>query len=94
MHLIYLDESGNTGVDLQEVQQPVFVLGALLVPEAIWLSLESDLNALVEKFFPAPRPPEFEIHATELINARGYFRQFPVAKRLAFFEQALQLAAR
>jgi Protein of unknown function (DUF3800) len=33
MYLIYLDESGNTGNNLQETQQPVFVLAALLVPE-------------------------------------------------------------
>ena len=94
MHLIYLDESGNTGVDLGNVHQPVFVLGALLVPEERWLKLEIDLTALVERFFPAPRPDDFELHATELINPRGYFRQFAVAHRLEFFREVLNLAAR
>lgn len=94
MHLIYLDESGNTGVDFNESRQPVFVLGALLVPEDRWLQLESDLTGLVERFFPAARPADFELHATELINPRGYFRQFAIAHRLDFFQQALQVAAR
>jgi len=71
MHLIYLDESGNTGVDLNDSHQPVFVLGALLVPEECWLRLETDLTALVERFFPSPRPDDFELHATELMNPRG-----------------------
>ena len=31
MHLIYFDESGNTGNNLEDPQQPVFVLGALVV---------------------------------------------------------------
>jgi hypothetical protein len=94
MHLIYLDESGNTGVNLNDAGQPVFALGALLVPEARWLALEDDLTALVERFFPAPRPDDFELHATELINPRDYFRQFAVARRLEFYHDALQIASR
>lgn len=94
MHLIYLDESGNTGMDLNNPHQPVFVLGALLVPEDRWLTLETELTALLERSFPAPRPAEFELHATELINPRGYFRQFGIPHRLDFYRDALQLAAR
>ena len=94
MHLIYLDESGNTGVDLGNAHQPVFVLGALLVPEDRWQKLETDLTALADRFFPAPRPDDFELHATELINPRGYFRQFAVAHRLEFYREVLNLAAR
>ena len=93
MILIYLDESGNTGLDLNEPRQPVFVLGALLVPEQQWLQLESGLTDLVERYFPSPRPDGFELHATELINPRGHFRQFPIAHRLSFFREALELAA-
>lgn len=36
MHLIYIDESGNTGKNLADPQQPVFVLGALVIPEGSW----------------------------------------------------------
>ena len=43
MHLVYLDESGNTGTDLKNAQQPVFALAALIVPEACWQSLEQEL---------------------------------------------------
>jgi hypothetical protein len=39
MHLIYLDESGQTGTNLRDTVQPVFVLGALVVPESCWLAL-------------------------------------------------------
>ena len=93
MHLIYMDEPGNTGVDLNDSAQPVFVLGGWLVPEDRWLQLETDLNALGDQFFPAPRPDNFELHATELINSRGYIRQFAIDHRLKFFQQALLIAA-
>jgi hypothetical protein len=93
MHLIYLDESGQTGTNLKDTVQPIFVLGALVVPESIWLALEKDLLAAVEKSFPAPRAADFEIHATEISNPRhGYFRQFPIAHRLAFRDEWFRIA--
>ncbi len=76
MHLIYLDESGNTGTNLSDPQQPVFVLAALIVPEAVWLNLEKRLVESIQKYFPE-RPHDFEVHANELLNPRGFFRAFP-----------------
>jgi len=92
MHLIYFDESGQTGNNLNDASQPIFVLAALVVPESAWLPVEKDLLAAVEKYFPPPRPGRFEIHATALRNGEGYFRQFPVAHRLAFRDECLQIA--
>ena len=85
MHLIYLDESGNTGNNLTDPTQPIFVLCALIVPEDRWLPVETALEAVIEKFFPSPRPADFEVHANEIINARSYFRQFAIQHRLDFF---------
>jgi len=93
MHLIYLDESGQTGTNLKDTAQPVFVLGALIVPEACWLALERDLQAAIEKSFPAPRPDDFEIHATEISNPRnGYIKQFSITHRLAFRDEWFRIA--
>lgn len=92
MHLIYFDESGQSGTNLTDASQPVFVLAALIVPEAAWLPVEEGLKAEVEKSFPAPRSDRFEIHATALRNGEGYFRQFPVSHRLAFRDACLRLA--
>lgn len=92
MHLIYFDESGNTGTNLNAPQQPIFVLGALVVPEAGWLALEADLHATIEKFFPPPRPDDFEVHATELHNARDYCKAFSVSHRLEFRDAWLRVA--
>lgn len=94
MYLVYLDESGNTGNNLQETQQPVFVLCALLVPESKWLLIEMELQASIDRFFPSPRPLDFEVHANEIINPRHYFRQFPVRHRLDFVEDWMRIAAR
>ena len=52
MYLVYFDESGNTGNNLGDAQQPIFVLCALAVPETKWLQVEHDLHAEVEKIYP------------------------------------------
>lgn len=93
MHLIYLDESGQTGTNLKDAAQPVFVLGALVVSESAWLALEADLQASIDRAFVPPRPDDFEVHATEISNPRNaYFRQFPIAHRLAFRDEWFRLA--
>lgn len=94
MHLIYLDESGNSGGNLTDPQQPVFVLCALVVPEQKWQSLETALAAAVEASWPEPRPDNFEIHASELINPRNeIFRRATPAHRLEFMTAWLRIAA-
>jgi hypothetical protein len=93
MHLVYLDESGQTGTNLNDPFQPIFLLGALLVPESAWLPLEKDLKTAIDKHFPEPRPDDFEIHATEISNARKpYFKKFPVSHRLAFRDDWFRVA--
>ncbi|KAF0177478.1 MAG: hypothetical protein FD161_2438 [Limisphaerales bacterium] len=94
MQLVYLDESGNSGNNLHDKQQPVFVLCALLVPEDKWLALETDLHDAVEKHFPSPRPTDFEVHATGLRNGDMFFRSAPILQRLELRDAWLRLAAK
>ncbi len=93
MHLVYFDESGHTGTNLRDPVQPIFVLGALVVAESVWLALERDLLVAIEAHFPAPRPDDFEVHATEISNPRkGYFRQIAIGQRLAFRDEWFRIA--
>ncbi len=94
MYLIYFDESGNSGTNLADPQQPVFVLGALIVPETAWQSVESDLEAALDKHMPPPRSPGFEVHAGDLRQGTGDFKGVSVANRLALRDAWLGLAAK
>ncbi len=95
MHLIYFDESGQTGTNLNDSVQPVFVLGALVVPETVWQLLEQDLQAAVARHFPPPHPEDFEIHATEISNSRKpFFKQIPIPARLSFRDEWFRIAQR
>ncbi|MEW6233873.1 MAG: DUF3800 domain-containing protein [Candidatus Omnitrophota bacterium] len=94
MYLIYMDESGQTGNNLNDPAQPIFILAALIVPETVWLALEKDLVAVIDKYFPAPRPMNFEIHAKSIYHGESYFRQYPMSHRLSFRDEWLSISQR
>jgi hypothetical protein len=94
VYLIYFDESGNSGTNLSDPQQPVFVLGALIVPEHKWQSVEADLEGSLDKHVPPPRPAAFEIHAGDLRQGTGPFKGISVAARLAIRDEWLGVAVK
>jgi len=93
MHLIYFDESGNSGTNLADPQQPIFVLGALIVPARSWQAIEADLEKSLNAHLPPPRDSRFEIHAGDLRQGTGSFKGVPVAKRVAIRNDWLGIAA-
>jgi hypothetical protein len=94
MHLIYLDESGNSGGNLQDPQQPVFVLGALVVHETVWQPVERDLEAAVIMHLPLSNPDAVEIHGGDLRHGTGPFKGVSVSTRLALRNEWLRIAHR
>ena len=71
MHLIYIDESGNTGRNLADLQQPVFVLGALVVPEGLWQTIEIALEQAIKDHGPESLDGDEEIHGVDLRQGTG-----------------------
>lgn len=90
MHLIYLDESGNSGTNLSDPQQPIFILGALPIPEEKWKALVEKTEILKASFSKKLGRP-FEIHAHEISSGRGDFRSIGLKDRLEFIHSALDL---
>jgi len=92
MHLIYLDESGNSGCNLTDPQQPVFVLGALIIPENQWISVENSILSVISDYFQGEIPEKFEIHATDMRNGTRHFKGTPLATRIELRNKLLQIA--
>lgn len=93
MHLVYIDETGNTGKNLSDPQQPLFLLCALLVHKDKWQQLEDNLQSICTYFLEGnPKINDFEIHATEIRNGTGMFRGVSVSDRIALRDQLLQAA--
>lgn len=93
MHLVYIDETGNTGKNLNDPQQPVFLLCAMLIHKDNWQKLETALQAICDEHLGEKSNADgFEIHATEIRNGKGVFKGMPVAERIAFRDQLLKAA--
>jgi Protein of unknown function (DUF3800) len=91
MYLVYLDESGNSGLNLNDPQQPFFLLCAMLVAEEQWQPLEVDLQKILAARFPNWKSIEdFEVHAVDLRSGRGPFVNISVADRIAFRDAWMQ----
>lgn len=93
MPLVSFDETGNTGENLDDPQQPIFALGALIVPEACWQRLERALEATLAAQFPALFADGTEIHGKDLRNGTGPFRGVAPSDRIALRDAWLRIAA-
>ena len=72
MHFYYLDESGDTGTNLVDKNQPIFVLGGTRVRETGWNSTQQDLEKFIANYFGSAGVPKgFELHTHELLGPQG-----------------------
>jgi hypothetical protein len=92
MYLVYLDETGSTGADLNDAQQPVFVLAGLIVPETCWQDLEKDLESALATHFPVLAADAREVHGKDLRNGSADFKGVASAKRLELRDAWLKIA--
>lgn len=92
MKLIYFDESGNTGNNLLDPQQPIFVLAALIVPHEKWQSLEKSLNDSFHTHFPSMANQGIEVHSTDLVSGRNEFKGVNIDKRIQFRDEWMKIA--
>lgn len=67
MYLMYVDESGSTGLDLENKNQPFFVLTGVHVSQNNWHPINDFFEQ--EKLKIYPNFKNIEIHATELFNS-------------------------
>lgn len=93
MHFFYLDESGDTGANLADAAQPIFVLAGLSVADKKWNNTKESLDKIVSDYFKAVVPANFELHATELLSPHGEgpFAGHPIADRLTLVRKLLAL---
>lgn len=66
MKLLYLDESGNTGTDLNNKQQPIFVLGGFLIEDNKWHEINNYFNT--KKVEICDYFKNNEIHTNEIFS--------------------------
>jgi len=89
MKLVYIDDSGNTGKKLDDVQQPLFLLAGFIVDEDIWRSVDSAINEVKRDY----NLVDVEIHSIEIMNGKKGtpYQEWDYAKKLNFFSDILSI---
>lgn len=67
MHILYADESGSTGIDYDNTQQPIFILGGFIVNDKKWHEINNLFNK--KKIEINPIFKDHEIHTNEIFNS-------------------------
>lgn len=93
MHFFYLDESGDTGSNLHDGAQPILVLGGISLRDEGWNATHQAMLDLVQAYFRGALPPQFELHAKELLapQGEGPFAGHPMQQRSDLARRLLQL---
>ncbi|RYE01194.1 MAG: DUF3800 domain-containing protein [Sphingobacteriales bacterium] len=71
MHFFYIDESGDTGANLADQYQPIFVLGGISVRDEGWNATQEQLAQIISDYFNGNTPDGFELHSKELLCPAG-----------------------
>lgn len=90
MWLCYLDESGNTGKNLNDSQQPLHLIAAVLVKEEQVMPLAEAVIDLVEDTLPAGAHPA-ELHGADLYGGAKAWAGMTDIERNKVFRDALAL---
>lgn len=73
MNLVYIDESGNTGLNLKDQQQPIFLMAALIIHSQKWFAIEKAFYQIFTSYFPPEVVFNIELHAADLKSRRKSF---------------------
>ncbi|MBQ12270.1 MAG: hypothetical protein CMJ45_12070 [Planctomyces sp.] len=97
MYLVYLGESGNTGVSVADSNQPHHVHVGLLIHESQSISIKGEFDALCRRHFGRPLgevgTPD-EIRPSDVFQGRGAFTSWTVQKRHELIQDCLRILIR
>ena len=93
MHFYYLDEAGCTGGDINNDEQPVFVLGGVSVRDKSWNKTQEKFSEIISQYFDGNVPKNFELHAADLLSRQGggIFKNHEISKRKGLALEVLYL---
>lgn len=93
MHFFYTDESGDTGRNLRDPNQPIMVLGGVNLRDQGWNRSQQEMRTILENFLGGRLPEDFELHAYELLSpdGGGVFEGCDIERRTELAKQLLEL---
>jgi hypothetical protein len=95
MHFYYIDETGCNGRDLTQTEQPIFVLGGLILRDEGWNKTHTEFQKIISNYFENNVPEHFEFHTQDLFSNNGtrHFEGHSRERRNQLINDILDLVA-
>lgn len=93
----YIDEAGNTGLNLQDQDQPFHYVAAIMFHDSVWMEIKNDLDRIMQiassQYFIDPAA---ELHGTELFQGKKAWKclEGRKLKRMAILDDCLNLMSK
>ncbi|WP_169975831.1 DUF3800 domain-containing protein [Campylobacter sp. RM16191] len=87
MKLFYLDDSGSSGLNLEDPLQPLFVLGGIVIDHTKWEEATGKIQELKKEY----KIDDLEMHAMDIANSKGAFKGWDFDKKQEFLTKCLKL---
>lgn len=95
MWLAYLDETGNTGKDLKNPDQPRHMIATVLVHESKIRALHNGMRRVARRRFGGEADePAFELHGADIYGGKGVFSDLPPQERIGLYGDVLEQLGR
>ena len=97
MYLVFLSESGLTGLSADDPNQPHHVHAGLLVQESQYISMTGEYDALLRRHFGAPGGSDgvpSELRPGDLYQGKGHFRSWRPERRGELIQDCLSILVR
>lgn len=97
MYLVYLGESGNTGMSVNDANQQHHVHVGLLVHEQQFVAMNGEFNALCRRHFGRPlngTDTPGQIRASDVYQGVGFFKSWNQEKRAELIQDCLSIMIR
>jgi hypothetical protein len=97
MYLVFLSESGLTGLSADDPNQPHHVHTGLLVQENQYISMAGEYDALVRRHFGAPAGSNgvpTSLRPADVYQGRGHFRSWRPERRAELIQDCLSILIR
>jgi hypothetical protein len=91
MWFAYMDETGNTGRNLDDPSQPLHLILTLAAEESKVSIIHEHIRDTARQYCPGDcEKDDFEFHGKDLYAAEGYFTQMPPDRRIEIFDAVLK----
>jgi hypothetical protein len=91
MHLTYFDSAGNTGLNLEDLQQPFYTMVGLICHKLKWQAVNNDFEKILDNYVPNRDRKKLEVHTVELYRSKGEWRSLGIPKCKSLIYDLLDL---